>query len=104
MSQYDTESLYQFLTTTPEKGLRSMLIDKQFSEIHLNLLMKVVRACTQEQFSSNFSSQMMPKIRTNDKEDKIKEKFWKDCEACMLSRGLLFPAGKKVVKENKEAA
>lgn len=101
MSQYDVESLYDFLSSTPEKGLRSMLIDQQFSEIHFNLLMKVVRAGDQSQFCSHFEDKQFPRVRMNDKESKLKEKFWQDCEACFLSRGVLFPAAKKV---NKEAA
>lgn len=103
MSQYDTKSLYEFLTSTPEKGLRSMLIDPKFSEVHFNLLMKVVRNSNEEQFCTYFEQKQYPRIRTNDKEDKLKEKFWSECEACMLSRGVLFPASTKV-KVAKEAA
>ena len=101
MSQYDTESLYEFLSSTPEKGLRSMLIDQQFSEVHFNLLMKVLRAGDKDQFCSLFEAKQFPRVRMNDKEGKLKEKFWQDCEACLLSRGVLFPA---VSKPNREAA
>lgn len=99
MSQYDTDSLYQFLTTTPEKGLRSILIDKQFTESHLNILLKVVRGCNQEQFGLVFSKQDFPKVRFNDKENLIKAKFWKECEACLSARGLLSPAQAKKVEK-----
>lgn len=95
MGQYDTEGLYEFLSTTPEKGLRSMLIDATFTESHFNVLMKVVRVCNTSQFAIAFEGGQFPKIRFNDKEAKIKETFWKTCEQCFLDRGILFPAVKK---------
>lgn len=97
MIQFDTESLYQFLTTTPEKGLRSMLIDAQFTESHFNILMKVVRGATLEQFDGFFTKRDFPKVKFNDKENKIKPKFWHECEACLNSRGLLTVASTKKV-------
>ncbi len=99
MSQYDTESLFQFLTSTPEKGLRHTLIDNKFSEPHFNILMKIVRGATLEQFQSFFSKQDFPKIKFNDKESKIKPKFWNDCVMCLNSRGLLSPAPAKKVEK-----
>lgn len=102
MSQYDTDSLHQFLTSTPEKGLRGMLIDAQFTEPHFNILMKIVRSGNAEQFGKLFDSQGFPKVRFNDKENKLMAKFWKDCETCLNSRGLLSPAQPK--KAEKVAA
>lgn len=95
MSQYDTEGLYEFLSSTPEKGLRSMLVDANFTEAHFNILMKVVRVCNSTQFAINFEGNQFPKIRFNEKEAKLKESFWKACETCFLDRGILFPAVKK---------
>lgn len=99
MSQYDTESLYQFLTTTPEKGLRGMLIDSKFSEPHFNILMKIVRSSSQDQFDDVFTKQDFPKMRFNDKESKIKPKFWSECMACLNARGLLTAAEVKKVEK-----
>lgn len=99
MSQYDLDSVYQFLTSTPEKGLRGMLIDSQFTEPHFNTLMKIVRASTLQQFDDWFTKKDFPKVRFNDKESKIKSKFWKDCEACLNARGLLAPAQPKKVEK-----
>lgn len=98
MSQYDTAGLYQFLTQTPEKGLRQMMIDgKHFSEIHFNILLKVVRACDEGTFGNHVDKGDFPKMRFNDKEEKLKEKFWKECMACLSQRGLLNPAPPKKV-------
>lgn len=89
MDQYDSDGLYQFLSETPEKGLRKMLIDANYTEMHFNILMKVVRGCDKSQFVKNFETGEFPKMRFNDKELKIKEKFWKDSENCFLQRGIL---------------
>lgn len=96
MDQYDTEGLYQFLMETPEKGLRKMLVDASYTEMHFNILMKVVRSCDQQQFAQIFETGGFPKMRFNDKELKIKEKFWKDSLSCFLQRGILSTV-KKVI-------
>lgn len=96
MSLYDTSSLYDFLTNTPENGLRKMLVDKtRVTDVHCNLLVKIARGCSQDQFGEHFSKQDFPKIRLSPAETKIKEKFWADCTAIMLERGLLQPATNK---------
>lgn len=93
MSQYDVPNLYSFLQQTPEAGLRKMLVDnKPFSEVHFNLMMKVVRACNEAQFTEHFEKQDYPKCKFNPNEIKLKEKFWADAITCWNSRGLLTPA------------
>ena len=93
MSQYDLNSLYEFLLHTPEQGLRKVLVDnKTMTDIHLNLLLKVVRGCKMEEFVGHFEKEDFPKIKMGPAEQKIKEKFWKDCTASFSARGLLNPA------------
>lgn len=93
MSQYDLGSLYDFLLHTPEQGLRKMLVDnKPMSDVHLNLLLKIVRGCKSEDFATHFEKEDFPKLKMGPAEQKIKEKFWKDCVAAFNSRGLLTPA------------
>lgn len=96
MDQFDTEGLYQFLTETPEKGLRKMLVDSSYTEMHFNILLKVVRSCDQAEFCKHFETSGFPKMRFNDKELKLKEKFWKDSQTCFLQRGILSTV-KKVI-------
>ncbi len=92
MSQYDIPGLYDFLHQTPEQGLRKMLVDnKTFSEPHFNLMIKIMRACNQEQFTAHFEKSDFPKIKFGPAETKLKEKFWADCVAIWKSRGLLNP-------------
>jgi hypothetical protein len=97
MSQYDIQSLYEFLLHTPEGGLRKMLVDRsKMTDVHVNLLVKIVRACSIEQFTEHFSKQDFPKVRFGPAESKIKEKFWADCTSLLLERGLLQPAISKI--------
>ena len=95
MSQYDTLGLYDFLLHTPEGGVKKLLIDNQkMTQVHCNLLIKIVRSCSAEQFTEHFEKQDFPKLRMGPAESKIKEKFWMDCTTVLLERGLLQPATK----------
>lgn len=95
MSQYDVSSLYQFLLHTPEQGLRKMLIDpKGFTDVHFNLLLKIVRSCDEAAFTQHFEKTDFPKIKMGPAEQKIKDQFWASCVSCFNSRGLLTPAAK----------
>ena len=93
MSQYDIPAIYDFLQHTPEQGLRKMLVDsKPITEVHFNLMMKIVRTCSMDDFGMHFDKQDFPKIKMGPAEIKLKEKFWKDIEMGLNSRGLLGPA------------
>ncbi|MBY0316392.1 MAG: hypothetical protein K2Q26_12770 [Bdellovibrionales bacterium] len=95
---YDYSGLYQFLKQTPEGALRKILIDnKTFTEPHFNLLMKVTRTCDEETFCKNFENRNYPKMRFSPGEEKIREKFWNECDAWLHGRGVL-NKGAKVVK------
>ena len=92
MSLYDTQSLYDFLFHTPESGLRKMLVDKKnMTDVHCTLLIKIVKAGPVEQFVEHFEKQDFPRLRMGPAEMKIKEKFWDNCMATLLERGILQP-------------
>lgn len=93
MSQYDLPGLYEFLTQTPEQGLRKMLVDgKPVTDAHFNLLIKILRACKVEDFCSHCEKTDFPKIKMGPAEQKLKDKFWQDCMQAFQARGLLNPA------------
>lgn len=99
MSQYDTQSLHDFLFHTPESGLRKMLIDrKNMTDVHCNLLLKIVKATNADAFGAHFEKQDFPRVRMSPAEEKIKEKFWNDCVATLKERGLLQPASASAPK------
>jgi hypothetical protein len=92
MSQYDLNGLYEFLQQTPEQGLRKMLVDqKPMGDAHFNLLMKIVRGCSCEDFCSHVDKSDFPKIKMGPAEQKIKDKFWADCFQTFAARGILNP-------------
>jgi hypothetical protein len=96
MSLYDMHSLHDFLFHTPESGLRKMLIDrKNITDVHCNLLFKIVKSTSPDQFAEHFEKKDFPKLRFGPAEMKIKEKFWDDCVATLLERGILQPAVQK---------
>ena len=93
-SNYDASLVYQFLINTPESALRKMLIDKAFTEIHFNLLIKVLRNSNEPQFCDHFSNSTFPKAKYNANEINLKEKFWDECVKALNTHGLLSPAQK----------
>lgn len=91
----DYSSLYQFLSNTPEGGLRKMLADpKSFTDSHFTLLLKVVRAGDEAHFIQCIEKSEFPKVKYSPGETKIKEAFWGDAIKTFQSRGLLGPIPK----------
>lgn len=97
MSEFDLPGLYQFLSSTPEQGLRKMFVDgKPMTEVHFNLLMKYVRACNEHEFCEHVEKGDWPKVKFSANEIKIRETFWTECFKTFSSRGILNPADKKI--------
>ena len=93
MNTYDMPALHDFLTQTPEQGLRKMLVDgKNFTDVHFNMLLKIVRGGSREQFAEWCEKNDFPKIKFSANEIKLKESFWQSCIKVCDSRGLLTPA------------
>jgi hypothetical protein len=96
MNQYDYAGLYQFLHQTPEKGLRQMLVDqKTFTEVHFQLLMKIVKLSNEQGFIGHIEKSDYPKMRFGPAEEKLRDKFWQDCSSWFLQRGILSTTTKK---------
>ena len=93
-SNYDANLVYQFLLNTPESALRKMLIDKSFSDVHFNVLMKILRNSNESQFCDHFYKSTYPKAKYNGNEINLKEKFWDQCIVALNAHGLLSPAQK----------
>jgi len=94
MSQFDYAGFHQFVTQTPEQGLRKMLVDgKPFSDSHLSLLLKIARGCSEADFVQHCEKKDFPKVKMGPAEQKIKDKFWDDCEKACSARGILQPSG-----------
>ena len=93
MQKYDWSGLFQFLSQTPEGGLKKILVDgKSFTDVHLNMLLKIVRAGDESAFCDHAEKTDYPKIKFNPNETKLKDNFWTDCAKVCQARGLLSPA------------
>ncbi len=91
---FDISNLYQFLTQTPENGLKKMLVDgKPMTETHFNIMMKIVKHGGEADFIKFCESGTLPPVRLNPKEQVLKETFWNDCLKTFGARGLLQPGG-----------
>lgn len=96
MTQFDLPGLFEFLQQTPEQGLRKMFVDgKPMTDSHFNLLIKIVRNCSSQQFCEHVEKGDYPKIKMGPSEQKLKEIFWADCFKTFQSRGILNPAAPK---------
>lgn len=97
MSQYDPNEMYEFLSMTPEKGLRQILVDnKTFTENHFNMLIKVVRNGSKDTFCEHYTKNDYPKIKFSPNEIKIKETFWATLTTALAQKGIVQPTTPKV--------
>ena len=95
MSQYDPHEIHGFLSQTPEKGLRQIMLDpKNFTEAHFNMLMKILRTCSKDTFVECFEKNEFPKIKFSPNELKLKETFWNACCSSLASKGIITPVDK----------
>lgn len=89
-SQYDLSGLYEFLSQTPEQGLRKMVVDgKPMTDVHFSMLLKVLRSGGQNEFCEHADKKDFPKIKFSPAETKLKDKFWDDCFTTFKNRGFL---------------
>lgn len=92
MAQYDPNEIHGFLSQTPEKGLRQIMVDpKNFTEVHFNMLMKILRTSSKEAFIECFEKNEFPKIKFSANEIKLKENFWTVCCTALANKGIISP-------------
>ncbi|MBL7545193.1 MAG: hypothetical protein JNL11_15350 [Bdellovibrionaceae bacterium] len=95
MSQYDPNEMHDFLSMTPEKGLRQILVDnKSFSNDHFSMLLKIVRTGNKESFCEHYTKNDFPKIKFSPNETKIKETFWATLTSTLGQKGIIQPVNK----------
>ena len=90
----ELKTLYEFLQHTAQGNLKKMLCDQKFTDVHLNLLLKVAKSSTKEQFIQCLEKDEFPKIKMSANESKIREGFWGLCLDVFKSRGLMSPVAK----------
>ena len=65
--------LWDFCGVVGEKGNEILVDRNKMTDVHLSLLVKIVRSCTETQFTEHFEKQDFPKVRLGPAEAKIKE-------------------------------
>ena len=86
----ELSSLYEFLSHTPEGGLKKMLVEGEFTEAHLRILLKLAKGGgDQSSFIDAFEKEDLSKIKLSPKEAPLKAQFWKHCKGRLTSVGLI---------------
>ena len=86
----ELSSLYEFLSHTPEGGLKKMLVEGNFTEAHLRILLKLAKGGgDQATFIDSFEKEDLGKIKLSPKESPLKGQFWKICIERLSTVGLI---------------
>ena len=89
VSNEDILGIVNFIKGTPEGNLVKMLKDKEMTEVHVRLLVKLAKNSKDEDFIKSFNDELVPKIKMNNAEHAIKEKFWPICKSKLVTMGLI---------------
>lgn len=88
-SESDINSVYTFLKDTPEGPLKKMLVGGDFSDGHFRMLLKIVRATNEAEFTEAFNGESIPKVRLTPAEYPLKETVWPAAKKKLMAVGLL---------------
>lgn len=88
-SNEDILGVLSLVKETPEGNLVKMLRDKDMTEVHVRLLIKLAKNSKDEDFIKSFNDEVVPNIKMSNAEHSIKEKFWVVCKKKLSSMGLL---------------
>jgi hypothetical protein len=95
MSQFDPNEMHDFLSMTPEKGLRQIMVDnKSFTGDHFSMMLKIVRNGSKESFCEHYEKSDFPKIKFTPNETKLKETFWSALTGVLSQKGIIQPMAK----------
>lgn len=90
-SNEDILGIVSFIKSTPEGNLIKMLKDKDMTETHVRLLIKLAKNSKDEDFAKSFNDELVPNIKMNNNEHGIKEKFWGVAKRKLTMMGLITP-------------
>ncbi len=93
-SDQDLLSLYDFLRATPEGHLKKMMVNAKMTDIHLRVLLKIARGCSQQEFVQLAQNAGLPKMKFNANEVAARENLWPVALETCAQLGLLSKAAK----------
>lgn len=88
-SNEDILGIVSLIKTTPEGSLIKMLKDSEMTETHVRLLIKLAKNSKDDDFIKSFNDEVVPKIKMNNNEHDIKEKFWDVAKRKLVNMGLI---------------
>jgi hypothetical protein len=91
----ELKSLHGFVRTTNEGNLKKMMTGGAMTDVHVNMLVKIARGCTADEFATHFEAQTFPKVKWSSAERGLTEKCYGIFAEACTKLGLLPAAGKK---------
>lgn len=93
----ELKSLHQFIRHTGEGNLKKMMTGGRMTDVHTGLLIKVARACNEDEFATHFEAGTFPRLKFTVNESAMKEScYGVFAEACAKLGLMTAPA--KVAK------
>lgn len=93
----ELKSLHGFIRSTAEGNLKKMMVGGAMTEVHLRMLLKIVRGCTEDEFVTHFEAGTFPgfpNVKFAPAETALKEKCYGVFADACAKVGLLTPAQK----------
>ncbi len=87
-SNEDILGVLAFVKSTPEGNLIKMLRDKDMTDVHVRLLIKLAKNSKDDDFIKSFNDEVVPNIKMSNPEHGIKEKFWGIAKKKLSGMGL----------------
>ncbi len=75
-SPEELKSLHGFVKQTGEGNLKKMMAGGPMTDVHVNMLVKCVRACSEDEFATHWEAGSFPKIKFTPAERGIQEKCY----------------------------
>ena len=69
----EIKSLHAFIRATGEGNLKKMMVGGRMTEVHLKMLVKIARGCTEDEFVTHFEAATFPKVKFAPAEAALKE-------------------------------
>lgn len=72
----ELKSLHNFVRHTNEGNLKKMMVGGAMTDVHVNMLVKICRGCTEDEFATHFEAGTFPKVKFSPAEKGLQEKCY----------------------------
>lgn len=99
----ELKSLHQFIRHTNEGNLKKMMLGGSMTDVHVNMLVKIARGCTEDEFASHFEAGTFPKVKWSPAERGLTETCYRIFADACKKLGLLTGGGQTAAPAKKAA-